>query len=108
MPADRRQQQTNPPPVQASARSPTVLASIGLTLLLAVSLALPPARAMAANAQTTLLQPSGSGKLKTTRQALLKGRTTLLGLGQRHPGRSVGGTRAPPPKTIVTKRFLPN
>lgn len=123
MPADRPHQLTRSAPLlRAAARSHMVWASIGLTLVLTVPLALPLGRAMAANAPATVLQPvqplkplkpvqpvlpAASGKAKTTRQALLKQRTTVLSPTVRHAGKIVGGSIAPPPKTIVTRRILP-
>jgi len=126
MPADRPHQLTrNAPLLRAAARSHMVWASIGLTLVLTVPLALPLGRAMAANAPATVLQsvqpvqplkplkpvqpvlPAASGKAKTTRQALLKQRTTVLNPTVRHAGKIVSGSTAPPPKTIVTRRILP-
>ncbi|MGA2860597.1 MAG: hypothetical protein ABSF31_02250 [Steroidobacteraceae bacterium] len=126
MPADRRHQLTRSPPLlRAAARSQMVWASIGLTLVLTVPLALPLGRTMAANAPATVLQPvqpvqplkplkpiqpvlpAASGKAKTTRQALLKQRTTVLNPTVRHAGKIVSGSTAPPPKTIVTRRILP-
>jgi hypothetical protein len=60
---------------------------------------------------TSVLKPpvksASTGSLKTSRQTLLKQRTTsVTGLNDRHPGKIIG-TTAPAPKTIVTKRFLP-
>ena len=114
MPADRRHQLTRSAPLlRAAARSHMVWASIGLTLVLTVPLALPLGRTMAANAPATVLQPvqpvlpAAGGKAKTTRQALLKQRTTVLSPTVRHTGKIVGGSTAPPPKTIVTRRILP-
>ncbi len=129
MPADRPHQLTpSPPLLRAAARSHMVWASIGLTLVLTVPLASPLGRTMAANAPATVLQsvqpvqpvqpvhplkplkpvlPAASGKAKSTRQALLKQRTTVLSPTVRHAGKIVGGSIAPPPKTIVTRRILP-
>jgi hypothetical protein len=39
---------------------------------------------------------------------VLKPRTTALGSSAAQPGKIIGGSRAPPPKTIVTRRILPN
>jgi hypothetical protein len=53
------------------------------------------------------VQSAATGSLKTSRQALLKQRTTsVTGLNNRHPGKIIG-TTTPPPKIIVTKRNLP-
>jgi hypothetical protein len=90
---------------QPSTRQPP--ASGGLPLVLAVLLALSLGRAIAADTHATLVQPASTGQAKTTRQALLKQRTSVVGLHLRHPGKTVGGARTPAPKTIVTKRFLP-
>jgi hypothetical protein len=137
MPADRPHQLTRSPPLlRVAARSQMVWASIGLTLVLTVPLALPLGRTMAANAPATALQPvqpvqpvkplqplqplkplkplkpvqpvlpAASGNAKTTRQALLKQRTTVLSPTVRHAGKIVGGSTAPPPKSIVTRRIL--
>jgi hypothetical protein len=83
------------------------LSSFGLTLLLIAALALPVDRAMAATPHVTLVRPSSTGDAKTARLAVLKQRTTLVGVHKAHPGTTVGGSSAPRPKTIVTKRFLP-
>lgn len=129
MPADRPHQLTRSALLlRAAARSHMVWASIGLTLVLTVPLALPLGRAMAANAPATVLQPvqpvqplkplkplkpvqpvlpAAGGKAKTTRQALLKQRTTVLSPTVHHAGKIVGGSAAPPRKTIVTRRILP-
>ena len=123
MPADRPHQLTRSAPLlRVAARSHMAWASIGLTLVLTVQLALPLGRTMAANAPATVLQPvqplkplkpvqpvlpAAGGKAKTTRQALLKQRTTVLSPTVRHAGKIVGGITAPPPKTIVTRRILP-
>ena len=53
------------------------------------------------------VQSAATGSLKTSRQALLKQRTTsVTGLNNRHPGKIIG-TTTPPPRIIVTKRNLP-
>ena len=53
------------------------------------------------------VQSAATGSLKTSRQALLKERsTTVTGLNNRHPGKIIG-TTTPAAKTIVTKRNLP-
>jgi len=39
---------------------------------------------------------------------VLKPRTTALGSSAAQPGKIIGGSRATPPKTIVTRRILPN
>jgi hypothetical protein len=53
------------------------------------------------------VQSAATGSLKTSRQTLLKQRSsTVTGLNNRHPGKIIGVT-APPPKIIVTKRNLP-
>jgi hypothetical protein len=80
----------------------------GLTMVLAVLLALPVGAALAANTHGTLVQPSSTGKAKTARQTLLKQRTNTVTLNKIHPGKMVGGSRTPLPRTIVTKRILPN
>jgi hypothetical protein len=59
---------------------------------------------------TTILkapvQSAATGSLKSSRQALLKQRTSVITPVTRHPGKIVG-TSTQAPKTIVTKRFLP-
>jgi hypothetical protein len=88
----------------------------GLALLLAVLWLVPFGHeALAATKSTTVkpatmlkapVQSAATGTLKTSRQALLKQRTSVISPNIRHPGKIVGtGTQAP--KTIVTKRFLP-
>jgi hypothetical protein len=79
----------------------------GLSLVLAVVLALPVGAALADNKHAALLQPSSTGKAKTARQTLLKQRTNTVTLSKLHPGKTVGGTHTPLPRTIVTKRILP-
>jgi hypothetical protein len=83
------------------------LASIGAVLMLGIVLGLPAGAALAANPRATLVQPASTGNAKAARQRLLKERTTVVGLHQRHPGKTVGGSSTPLPKTVVTKRFLP-
>jgi hypothetical protein len=103
---DRRHPPTTGRPTlrQPLARSGGVLV---LTLVLALLLALPLGGVLAAQPQATLVQPSSSGQAKAARQALLKQRAVAVPLTHHHPGKTVGGTRTPPAKTIVTKRFLP-
>jgi hypothetical protein len=45
--------------------------------------------------------------LKQRTSTVLKQRTTVLGSSAAQPGKIIAGTRAPPPKTIVTRRNLP-
>jgi hypothetical protein len=76
--------------------------------VLVLALALAPA--LAAAKHPTLVkpvQPSSTGAAKTARQALLKQRTLSVPHVLPKPGKIVGGTTTPAPKTIVTKRFLP-
>jgi hypothetical protein len=80
----------------------------GLSLVLAALLALPAVAAPGANTHGTLVQPSSTGNAKTTRQTLLKQRTNTVTLSKIHPGKTVGGSHTPLPRTIVTKRILPN
>jgi hypothetical protein len=82
------------------------LAAVGLMLGVAALLAGAPSRGIAANSSATLVQPSSSGEAKSAREALLKQRTNVVAVGRRHPGKTVGSS-APPPRTIVTRRFLP-
>ena len=85
-----------------------------MAVLLAVLLIVPFAPgalgALGATKPTTVLKPpvqsAATGNLKSSRQALLKLRTSLFRANTRHPGKIVGAT-TPAPKTIVTKRFLP-
>jgi hypothetical protein len=81
---------------------------LGVSTLLVVLLAVPIGAALPANANATLVQPASTGKAKTARQALLKPRTNLVTVNKTHPGKTVGGARTPLPRTIVTKRILPN
>jgi hypothetical protein len=92
---------------QPNARPPAPV----LALLLAMLLMAPFGRAaLAANKPATLLKPpvqsAATGSLKTSRQALLKQRTSVIGLNTHRPGKIVGASTQAP-KTIVTKRFLP-
>ena len=102
MSTDRRHPPTTGRP---TLRQP--LARSGGGRVLALLLALPLGGALAAQPQATLVQPSSSGQAKAARQALLKQRAVAVPLTHHHPGKTVGGTRTPPAKTIVTKRFLP-
>jgi hypothetical protein len=82
-----------------------------IAVLLAVALMVPfGAGALGATKPTTVLkspvQSAATGELKTSRQALLKQRTSLFAPNTHRPGKIVGAT-TPAPKTIVTKRFLP-
>jgi hypothetical protein len=95
------------PPLLSAARSPAWWARIGVMVLLAAALELAPTHAMATDAQTKVPRSLGNSQANPTRQALLKQRPTVLGSPARHPGKTVGGTGTPMPKTIVTKRFLP-
>jgi hypothetical protein len=79
----------------------------GLALLLALWLAVPVGAAAADSKHATLVQPSSTGKAKTVRQTLLKQRTNTVTLSKIHPGKTVGSTHTPLPRTIVTKRILP-
>ena len=76
--------------------------------MLVLAFALAPA--VAAPKHPTLVQPvqpSSTGPAKTARRSLLKQRTLSVPRVVPKPGKIVGGTSTPPPKTIVTKRFLP-
>lgn len=82
-----------------------------LPLLLAMVLMVPfGGAAMAVNKPTTVLKPpvqsAATGSLKTSRQALLKQRNSVITPITRHPGKIVGASTGAP-KTIVTKRILP-
>jgi len=104
MHADLRQ-----PPVSRQPRP-------GLALLLAALWIVPCGHeALAATKPTTVkpatmlkapVQSAATGSLKTSRQALLKQRSSVISPTIRHPGKIVG-TTTQAPKTIVTKRFLP-
>jgi hypothetical protein len=90
--------------------------ALSLALLLAALLIVPSSQeAQAATKATTVkpptllkapVQSAATGSLKTSRQALLKQRTSVISPTTRHPGKIVG-TSTQAPKTIVTKRFLP-
>jgi hypothetical protein len=93
---------------QLTIRQPLAARALGLIPVLVLALALAPG--MAAPKHPTLVQPvqpSSTGPAKTARQALLKQRTLSVPRTVPKPGKIVGGTTTPPPKTIVTKRFLP-
>jgi hypothetical protein len=93
---------------QLTTRQPLATRALGLTPVLVLALVLAPA--LAAPKHPTLVQPvqpSSTGPAKTARQALLKQRTLSLTRTVPKPGKVVGGTTTPPPKTIVKKRFLP-
>ena len=96
---------TTTPPTTArplTARAPALMAALVLTLALAPALAAPKHPTL-----VKPVQPSSTGAAKTARQALLKERTKTVPRVVPKPGKIVGGTTTPPPKTIVTKRFLP-
>ena len=98
-----------------NAPRPPLLAAVGArprgagfaALLLAAGLALIPARTVAADAHAKMPRPALNVQANASRKTLLKERSAVLGLAPHHAGKLVGGHRAPPPKTIVTKRFLP-
>jgi hypothetical protein len=105
MPAERRHL---PRTSQPTSGRRLVARALGIIPALALALALAPA--MAAPKHPTVVQPvqpSSTGSAKTARQALLKQRTKTVPRTLPKPGKIVGGTTTPPPKTIVTKRFLP-
>jgi len=54
-----------------------------------------------------LVLPSSTGEAKTARQTVVKERTKALSTPVPHPGRIVGGSGRPAPRTIVTKRIYP-
>ena len=62
---------------------------------------------MAAQPHGTLVQPSSTGEAKSARQAVLRERTSVVGVRRARPGTTVGGSSTPRPETIVTKRNLP-
>jgi hypothetical protein len=97
MSAERR----HPP----STHQPLTARAAALMTALVLALALGPA--LAAPKHPTLVQPSSTGPAKTARQALLKQRTLTLPRVVPKPGKVVGGSTTRPPRTIVTKRFLP-
>jgi hypothetical protein len=74
---------------------------------LVIMLGLPAGQAVAAKPRATLVQPSSTGEAKIARQALLKQRAAVIAQRKPNPGKTVGGTTTPLPKTIVTKRILP-
>jgi hypothetical protein len=88
----------------------------GLAWLLAALLIVPCGHeALAATKSATVkpttmlkapVQSAATGSLKSSRQALLKQRTSVISPTTRHPGKIVGSSTQAP-KTIVTKRFLP-
>jgi len=105
MPADRRHPPSNR---QLTTRQPLAARALGLIPVLVLAFALAPA--VAAPKHPTLVQPvqpSSTGPAKTARRSLLKQRTLSVPRVVPKPGKIVGGTSTPPPKTIVTKRFLP-
>ena len=85
-----------------SARAPALMTALVLALALAPALAAPKHPTL-----VQPVQPSSTGPAKTARQALLKQRTLTVPHVVPKPGKIVGGTTTPHPKTIVTKRFLP-
>jgi len=105
MPADRRIAKT-PLPLLAAARSRARWAGIA-ALLLAAGLALAPARAVAADPHAKLPRPALNVQANASRKTLLNERSAALGVAPHHAGKLVGGNGTPPPRTIVTKRFLP-
>ena len=88
-------------------RTPKSVACIACLAAALALIMLPTGEAIAAKPRATLVQPSSTGEAKTARQAVLTERKTVVGVRKPHPGKTVGGTTTPPPKTIVTKRFLP-
>jgi hypothetical protein len=102
MSAERRHPPSNR---QLTIRQPLAARALGLIPVLVLALALAPA--VAAPKHPTLVQPSSTGPAKTARQTLLKQRTLTIPRVVPKPGKIVGGTTTRPPKTIVTKRFLP-
>jgi hypothetical protein len=46
--------------------------------------------------------------VKQRTSTVLKQRTTVLGSSAAKPAKIIGGAGAPPPKTVVTRRILPN
>jgi hypothetical protein len=101
------QQPTGRQPTTAQSPARRPLVGSALMLLMALLLASPPGRVLAANKQPTLVQPSSTGEAKAARQALLKQHALDVPRTVPRPGKTVGGTTTRPPKTIVTKRFLP-
>ena len=99
MAAEPQTQNAHAPRSGAAARAVYLL---GLALL--VGSASSPA--MAAHPPMILAQPSSTGAAKTARQKLVKQRMTALNTTPRHPGKIIGAN-TPPPRTIVTRRFLP-
>jgi hypothetical protein len=102
MAAKPQTQSAHASPSGAAARAVYLL---GLALL--VGSASSPAMAATAHPPMILAQPSSTGAAKTARQKLVKQRTTALNTTPRHPGKIIGGGTTPPPRTIVTRRFLP-
>jgi hypothetical protein len=89
----------------SSIRQPLAARALALIPVLVLALALGPA--LAAPKHPTLVQPASTGQAKATRQALLKQRTLSIPRVVPKPGKIVAGTTTRPPKTVVTKRFLP-
>ena len=83
-----------------------VLVEVLVSVLAALLLALSAAPALAANTHPTLVQPAAAGQARAARQALLKQRTAAAPQSLRKPGKTVGGTSTPLPKTVMTKRIL--
>ncbi len=90
--------------------APGVAALLAAVLIAALGEAAPAATNPTTVKPTAVLkapvQSAATGSLKTSREALLKQRSSVTGLTGRHPGKIVGATMRAP-KTIVTKRFLP-
>jgi hypothetical protein len=103
MPTERRHLPTTRHPPSTRQRP----AERALALIPVLALALAPAPALAAPKHPTLVQPASTGQAKAARQALLKQHTLTVPRVAPKPGKTVGGTTTSPPKTIVTKRFLP-
>jgi hypothetical protein len=78
-----------------------------VAVLAALVLALAAVQAFATNTHPTLVQPAATGQARAARQAVLKQRAATVPQSARKPGKTVGGTSTPHPKTITTKRNLP-
>jgi hypothetical protein len=105
MTVERPHPPSNP---QLTTRQPRAARALALIPVLALALALAPALAAAKHPKLAQpVQPSSTGAAKTARQALVKQRTLTVPRTVPKPGKIVGGSTTRPPKTIVTKRFLP-
>lgn len=98
---------TGPAPAIADAKPSTALTPAPTKRSIATLLTATVPKGSSTTKRPALVLPSSTGEAKTARQTLAKERTQTLATPIAKPGKIVGGSGRPTPRTIVTKRIYP-